>query len=156
MRKFIPVFIICAFLIISIPRLLSLDAHWNSDEARWLQRSENFMSAVKQAKFSDTLIAYHPGVTTTWIAGLRTFFVDAAIDVQNPHICSVVYRCSSSIWNWSMWYFVIQSVWQMGSSNKRSIFGVFAVFSGTNAKGSHGCLSSNVRIINRPVIAPVL
>ena len=82
-RKFIPVFVCCAILIISIPRLLSLDAHWNSDEARWLQRSENFMSAVKQGNFSDTLIAYHPGVMTIWIAGLRTFFVDAAINVQN-------------------------------------------------------------------------
>ncbi len=83
MRKFIPVFIICVFLIISIPRLLSLDAHWNSDEARWLQRSEHFMSAVEQGKFSDTLIAYHPGVMTMWIAGIRTFFVDTGIDVHN-------------------------------------------------------------------------
>ena len=83
MRKFIPVFVCCAFLIISIPRLLSLDAHWNSDEARWLQRSENFMSAVKQGKFSDTLVSYHPGVMTMWIAGLRTFFLDAGINLQN-------------------------------------------------------------------------
>ena len=83
MRKFIPVFIICVFLIVSIPRLLSLDAHWNSDEARWLQRSENFMSAVEQGKFSDTLIAYHPGVMTMWIAGIRAFFVDTGIDVHN-------------------------------------------------------------------------
>ena len=83
MRKFIPVFIGCAFLIIGVPRLLSLDAHWNSDEARWLQRSTNFMSAVKQGKFSDTLVSYHPGVMTMWIAGLRTFFVDAGINLQN-------------------------------------------------------------------------
>ncbi|MXV77762.1 hypothetical protein F4083_11675 [Candidatus Poribacteria bacterium] len=83
MRKMIPVFVCCAFLIISIPRLLSLNAHWNSDEARWLQRSENFMSAVKQGEFSNTLIAYHPGVMTMWIAGLRTYFVDAGIDVHN-------------------------------------------------------------------------
>ena len=83
MRKFIPVFVCCTFLIISIPRLLSLDAHWNSDEARWLQRSENFMSAVKQGEFSKTLIAYHPGVMTMWIAGIRTFFVDTGIDVHN-------------------------------------------------------------------------
>lgn len=41
-----------------------LSAHWSSDEARWLQRSENFMSAVKQGKFSNTLITYHPGVMT--------------------------------------------------------------------------------------------
>ena len=83
MRKYVPVFVCCTFLIISIPRLLSLDAHWNSDEARWLQRSENFMSAVKQGEFSKTLIAYHPGIMTMWIAGLRTFFVDVGIDVHN-------------------------------------------------------------------------
>ena len=41
------------------------------------------MSAVKQGEFSDTLIAYHPGVTTMWIAGLRTFFVEPKADVEN-------------------------------------------------------------------------
>ena len=41
------------------------------------------MSAVKQAQFSETLIAYHPGVTTMWIAGLRTFFSEPNVDVEN-------------------------------------------------------------------------
>ena len=75
--------IICLFLLASVPRLLSLDAHWSSDEARWLKRSADFMSAIKTGAFSETLLAYHPGVTTMWVAGLRTFFVEPSIDVPN-------------------------------------------------------------------------
>ncbi len=71
------------FFTIGALRLLSLDAHWSSDEARWLNRSEQFMSAVKQGEFSEVLVAYHPGVTTMWLAGLRTFWTEPRIDVQN-------------------------------------------------------------------------
>ena len=71
------------FVIAGIPRFLSLDAHWSSDEVRWLNRSADFMSAVKQGRFNETLIAYHPGVTTMWIAGLRTFFTEPSVDVLN-------------------------------------------------------------------------
>ncbi len=73
----------CLFIILLLPRVLSLDAHWSSDEGRWLYRSARFMSAVKKAEFSDTLVAYHPGVTAMWLAGLRTFFVDPKADVEN-------------------------------------------------------------------------
>ena len=73
----------CFFLIFSFPRVVSLDAHWSSDEARWLRRSAQFMSAVKQREFAETGIAYHPGVTTMWIAGLRTFFMEPRVDVPN-------------------------------------------------------------------------
>ena len=75
--------ILCGFFMIGMLRLLSLDAHWSSDEARWLHRSADFLSAVKKGKFSDTLIAYHPGVTTAWIAGLRTFFTEPGLNVSN-------------------------------------------------------------------------
>ena len=71
------------FFLLGILRYLSLNAHWSSDETRWLRRSAQFMSAVKHGEFSDTLIAYHPGVTTMWIAGLRTFFVEPSVDVPN-------------------------------------------------------------------------
>ena len=71
------------FLLAAMPRLFSLGAHWASDEARWLRRSQQFMSAVKQGAFSETLIAYHPGVPTMWIAGLRAFFLDPGVDVPN-------------------------------------------------------------------------
>ncbi len=70
-------------LLTGAPRFFSLYAHWNSDEARWLGRSAQFMSAVKHGEFSETVIAYHPGVTTMWIAGLRTFFIWHRVDVPN-------------------------------------------------------------------------
>ena len=75
--------ILCIFAVACFPRLLSLDAHWSSDEARWLYRSAQFMSAIKDGKFSETLISYHPGVTTMWIAGLRTFFITPHVDLEN-------------------------------------------------------------------------
>lgn len=76
-------FAICFFIVICVPRFHSLDAHWSSDEARWLGRSADFMSAMKQGKFSETLIAYHPGVTTMWVAGLRTLFTEPGLNVKN-------------------------------------------------------------------------
>lgn len=70
-------------ILVGIPRFISLSAHWSSDEARWLRRSENFMTAVKQGNFTETLLAYHPGVMTMWIAGMRTFFTESSVDVGN-------------------------------------------------------------------------
>ncbi len=66
-----------------LPRFLSLDAHWNSDEAIWLARSSNFISAIKTGQFSETLVAYHPGVMTMWSAGIRTFYMDFQLTVEN-------------------------------------------------------------------------
>ena len=41
------------------------------------------MSVVNQGKVSETFIAYHPGVTTMWIAGLRTLFAKPDMNVEN-------------------------------------------------------------------------
>lgn len=71
------------FFLFSIPRLTYLDAHWNSDESRWLRRSERFMSALKEGDFSRTVITHHPGVMTMWIAGLRTHFTPPGLNVEN-------------------------------------------------------------------------
>ena len=73
----------CLFFIFGSARFLSLGDHWGSDETRWLRRSAQFMSAVKAGEFSETLIAYHPGVTTMWIAGIRTFFSEPHLDTAN-------------------------------------------------------------------------
>ena len=75
---------VCFFTLACLPRLFSLDAHWSSDEAMWLRQSAQFMSAVKNGEFSETGIAYHPGVTTMWLAGPRTFFTDPPhLDVKD-------------------------------------------------------------------------
>lgn len=77
------IFFLCLLAIASVPRLLSLDAHWSSDETLWLDRSTKFMSAVENGDFSETLITYHPGVTTMWISGLRTFFIQQSVNLEN-------------------------------------------------------------------------
>lgn len=77
--------------------MLSLDAHWSNNEALWLSRSAKFMSVVKSGEFSETLIAYHPGVTTMWIAGLRTLFVKPDMDVENLTFA----RCFIGIFVWA-------------------------------------------------------
>ena len=82
-RKHLLYFSLCLLILTLIPRLSTLESHWSSDAVLWLNRSSDFMSAVKQSEFSETLIAYHPGVTTMWIAGLRTFFTDPGVDVEN-------------------------------------------------------------------------
>ncbi len=74
---------LCIFAVISSPRFFALSAHWSSDEARWLNRSADFMDAVTRGDFSETLIAYHPGVITMWVSGLRTFFLEIHLDVAN-------------------------------------------------------------------------
>lgn len=76
-------FSVCLLLLTAIPRLSSLESHWSSDEFLWLRRSASFLSFVEQGDFSETRIAYHPGVTTMWIAGVRTLFMDPGIDVEN-------------------------------------------------------------------------
>ncbi len=82
--RFLPLpFVLCFFVLVGILRLFSLDAHWSADETLWLNRSSDFMSAVKRGQFSQTDIAYHPGVTTMWIAGTRTFFIDPRVDIKN-------------------------------------------------------------------------
>ena len=62
------------FLIVGLPRLISLDAHWSNDETLWLHRSAQFMNAVRVGQFEQGLITHHPGVTTLWLGGLRQFF----------------------------------------------------------------------------------
>ena len=83
MKRLPLLFALCFFVLVGISRLFSLDAHWSSDETLWLNRSADFMSAVKRGQFSQTDIAYHPGVTTMWSAGLRTFFIDPRADIKN-------------------------------------------------------------------------
>jgi len=53
-----------------LPRVLSLDAHWSSDETRWLSRSRHFMLSILSGDFAGTLQSYHPGVITMWLGGI--------------------------------------------------------------------------------------
>ncbi len=73
---------VCLFVAASVSRLFSLGAHWTSDERGWLDHSTVFMAAVEMGAFSETLVTFHPGVITMWIAALRTFFTEPHISVQ--------------------------------------------------------------------------
>ena len=72
----------CLFVAASVSRLFSLGDHWTSDEGGWLDHSTVFMAAVDMGAFSETLVTFHPGVITMWIAALRTFFTEPHISVQ--------------------------------------------------------------------------
>ena len=82
LKNFSLFLVLCLLVVVGATRLLSLGAHWTSDEAWWLDRSTEFMTAVKAGDFSETLVAHHPGVMTVWIAALRTFFTDPHVSVQ--------------------------------------------------------------------------
>ena len=73
---------VCLFVAASMPRLFSLGDHWTSDEGGWLDHSTVFMAAVEMGAFSETLVTFHPGVITMWLAALRTFFTEPHISVQ--------------------------------------------------------------------------
>ena len=50
---------------------------------KWVaDHSTVFMTAVEMGAFSETLVTFHPGVITMWIAALRTFFTEPHISVQ--------------------------------------------------------------------------
>ena len=73
---------VCLFVAAGASRLFSLGAHWTSDEGGWLDHSTVFMAAVEMGAFPETLVTFHPGVITIWIAALRTFFTEPHISVQ--------------------------------------------------------------------------
>ena len=92
---------------------------------RWLGRSSDFMSAVRRGDFSETHIAYHPGVTTMWIAGLRTLFMPPGIDVENLAAA-----------RWFIGLFVSACI-------VFSIFFVYQLFGRWVALASFACLSTS-------------
>ncbi len=72
----------CLFVVASASRLFSLGAHWTSDEGGWLDHSTVFMTALEMGAFSETLVTFHPGVITMWLAAFRTLFTEPNISVQ--------------------------------------------------------------------------
>lgn len=72
MRKLVAIsaFLLFLVLLTFVPRLLSLSAHWASDETLWMLRSRDFFFALRMGKFADTYITHHPGVTTCWLGSI--------------------------------------------------------------------------------------
>jgi len=61
---------LCIVLLSILPRVLSLQAHWSSDETRWMMRSRAFILSLQEGNLKGTLQSYHPGVTTMWLGGV--------------------------------------------------------------------------------------
>lgn len=53
-----------------LPRLVPLGRYVTPDEAVWVYRSLQFREALLDGRWADTLVAGHPGVTTTWLGAL--------------------------------------------------------------------------------------
>ena len=68
--RHIGIILITIGLFSSLPRMLSLNAAWSSDETIWLFRSQNFMASTLDGEFSSIPQAHHPGVTTMWLGGV--------------------------------------------------------------------------------------
>lgn len=56
------------FFLALIPRITT-DTQFTYDETNfWIDRTENFHAAIADGRWADTLVAYHPGTTTTWLS----------------------------------------------------------------------------------------
>ena len=53
-----------------LARLVALGRYVTPDEAIWVYRSLRFREALLDGRWADTLVAGHPGVTTTWLGVL--------------------------------------------------------------------------------------
>lgn len=58
------------FLIALLPRLAALERYITPDELVWVYRSLQFREAIAGGHWASTLVAGHPGVTTTWLGSL--------------------------------------------------------------------------------------
>ena len=74
-------FLLFLILLTFLPRVLSLSAHWATDEDLWMQRSRDFFFALESGRFEDTFVAYHPGVTTCWLGSLAIWYTSHWQDV---------------------------------------------------------------------------
>lgn len=63
-------FPVLLFLLSLAPRLVAVNRYVTPDEPTWVYRSILFRQALLEGRWGDTLVAGHPGVTTTWLGAL--------------------------------------------------------------------------------------
>jgi 4-amino-4-deoxy-L-arabinose transferase-like glycosyltransferase len=63
-------FPILLFLLSFLPRLAAIERYITPDELIWVYRSIQFREALLDGRWADTVVAGHPGVTTTWLGAL--------------------------------------------------------------------------------------
>ena len=64
-----------------LPRLCAIDRYITPDELTWVYRSIRFREALVNGRWGETLIAGHPGVTTTWLGALG---ISAQLAIRPP------------------------------------------------------------------------
>jgi hypothetical protein len=67
------------FVLVFVPRSMSLDALVTPDEPLWIGRSANFYLALSNGDFEDTYQSAHPGVTTMWLGSIAFRFMDSGV-----------------------------------------------------------------------------
>lgn len=70
------------FVLALVPRLVGVGTFLTADEKNWMGRGVEFVRALKDFRFNDTLQTTHPGIPTLWIAGLTATAVSAVTDRQ--------------------------------------------------------------------------
>ncbi len=65
-----------------ILRMLAIGRYVTPDELIWVYRSVQFREAIRAGQWADTLVAGHPGVTTTWLGSIA-IGIQLAIDSTN-------------------------------------------------------------------------
>ncbi|TSC73177.1 MAG: glycosyltransferase [Parcubacteria group bacterium Gr01-1014_38] len=58
------------FLIALAPRLIGIGLFLTADEKSWMGRGVNFLQAVQEFHFNETLQTTHPGIPTLWLVGI--------------------------------------------------------------------------------------
>jgi len=78
---------IVLFIVAAVPRMADLGMYLTADEKSWMGRSYEFIRAIKDWRFNDTLQTTHPGVTTLWLSGAaitaRMFLTHTPFSFEN-------------------------------------------------------------------------
>ena len=64
------VFPLLLFSLALVPRLVAIGRYITPDELVWVYRAVQFREALLDGRWAETLVAGHPGVTTTWLGAL--------------------------------------------------------------------------------------
>lgn len=66
------------FVVAFVPRQVGIGTFLTADEKNWVGRGVEFVRAVREFRFNDTLQTTHPGIPTLWISGLSSAIVSLA------------------------------------------------------------------------------
>ena len=76
------------FLLALLPRLVALQFFVTADEAKWVHRSAQFLSALLRGDYAATAVNLTPAVTTTWLGslGLTLYYRFHLTEIERPFI----------------------------------------------------------------------